>query len=75
MFVTRNKQKLHRYDQVVGGGVFEVLGICSLLAMTTPVSNPIKNEFIKCNHPAMLGIKVTDLIRRNHNPETAFRYQ
>ena len=25
MFVTENRQKLHPYDQIAGGGVFEVL--------------------------------------------------
>ena len=34
MFVTESRQKLHRYDQIAGGGVFEILGKCSLAVMT-----------------------------------------
>ena len=34
MFVTKNRQKLHCYEQIAGSDVFEVWGRCSLRVMT-----------------------------------------
>ena len=55
MFVTKNKQKLHRFDQIADDAVFEVQSRCSLPVMTPEeaytfilASAPHKGLIIRC---------------------------
>ena len=71
MFVTKNRQKLHRYDELRERDVFEVLGRCSLRVMT-PESAYCRLRLLKrrwqvnfCGHGApRLSRSVSDLAQR-----------